>query len=256
MGALPSWTDPFRPLLDPGFPSLLEPGYSSGSFSPKLFLPCGPVPYPMSVSSQGLLLTKGLSSAHLSGCPPFSPLPVNPGSHPHQVSAPCPALGILPRSWREPLPHHCPMLLPRLFGREGTWNTGHDPQLYPLPCQAPCPNDAELQPWGGQPLWPDTAQALPGEGKGTLSSCFIYLGPHTPQPHASYVPLLSFACFTCPTPMHPCQRAKSPLGPQLRLRVPGGLGQARPLVPAAAPLWWALLGLCQATAITFMVYKQ
>lgn len=87
LGALPSWTDPSRPLLGLGLPSLLKLGYSSQSFSLKLFLPCGPVPSPKSVSSQGLLLTKGLFSARLSGCPPFSPLPVNPGSHSH-VSAP------------------------------------------------------------------------------------------------------------------------------------------------------------------------
>lgn len=73
----------------------------------------------------------------------------------------------------------------------------------------------------------------------------------------SRMPLMSpFSLLHALPAPHPCQRAKSPLGPQLRLGVPGGLGQARPLVPAAAPLWWALLGLCQATAITFMVYKQ
>ncbi|XP_043734145.1 tripartite motif-containing protein 46 isoform X1 [Cervus elaphus] len=63
-------------------------------------------------------LTKGLSSAHLSGCPPFSLLPVNPGSCPHHVSAPCAALGILPESWRQPLPHPCPVLPPQA-GWEG-----------------------------------------------------------------------------------------------------------------------------------------
>ena len=152
-------------MLGPGPPRLLKPGHLSGSFSLKLFLPHGPVPSPVCVFP-GPFLTKGLSSAHLSGCPPFSLLPVNPGSHPHHVSAPCPALGILPQSWREPLPHTCPAFLPRLIGREGTRNTGHAPQLCPPPCQAPWPIHAELQPWGREAFWLDSAQVLFGEGKG------------------------------------------------------------------------------------------
>lgn len=142
-------------------------------------------------------MTKGLSSAHLSGCPhSLHCLLVSPGPHAHQASAPCRALGILPKSWREPLLHFCPV--PRLTGREGTWNTGHDPQLCPLPCQTPCPVDAELQPWGRQ------AFGLPSDRDGTLSSCFIWVSP-TPQPHAPYLPLFPLACFTCPVPLPTCQ---------------------------------------------------
>lgn len=201
--------------------------------------------------SQGLLFIKGLSSAHFSGCPPFSPLPVNPGPTHCQVSAPHPALGILPSHGESPFPIIVPRCPPGRWGGKAHGTLGMS-QLCPLPCQAPCPiPDYSL---GADRLFSRTpAQALPGEGKGPLSSCFIYLGVCTPQPHASFAPLLPLHALPV---LHLCQCAKPPLGPQWRVDVPTGLGQAWSLVPAAAPLQWALLGLCQATAVIVMVYKQ
>lgn len=53
----------------------------------------------------------------------------------------------------------------------------------------------------------------------------------------SRMPLTSlFSCLHALPVLYPCQRAKSPLGTQLRLDVPAELAQARPLVPAAASL--------------------
>lgn len=137
----------------------------------------------------GLLLTQRLSSAHLSSRPPFSSLPVKPGPSPAPIkSHPCPAFGVPPESQRQPLPHRCPVPPLRLIGREGTWNTGHDPQLCALLSALPSSPPHRCRttvgagflagPWPGPPC---------GE-KRALPSCLSCWGPHSPWPHACISP--------------------------------------------------------------------
>lgn len=81
------------------------------------------------------------------------------------------------------------------------------------------------------------ALSLPSEREENLQ---FYLGTWTPAA-CPFCPSLPLACFTYPAPLPTCQVS---LGNSAEAGVPTGLGQAGPLVPAAASWQWALLGLC------------
>lgn len=101
LGALPNWTDPLRCLLQAGPPK--PPGIMLflQQLLSQTLLPVA-LPIPLSVSSQGFLLPRG--------SPLLTSLDV-PRSYTHQAFAPCPPLGILSKSRRDPFfptPVLCP----------------------------------------------------------------------------------------------------------------------------------------------------
>lgn len=169
----------------------------------------------MSVSFQEHLLTKGHSSAHLSGCTPFSPLPVNPD--PHQVSAPYSAPGILTESWREPFSPSLP-LSPQHSGQL----TGKAPgTLGMIPSSALCPAKLPAPLMLNYSLRVDRlfGRTLPRHslvrGRGPYP---LFMWVPIPFSRMPLTPLFSLLhALLAP---HLCQRAKSPFGARVEVGCP------------------------------------